>query len=139
MINYYKILDVKKTDDEDYILKKYKKKILKYKNLPFLNSDQKEEVKNLKTALYILSNEELKILYDNYLRNEKDNLKNNNNNNKTDENITNENITNKYNNLKKNELKDQDNKYLSDRLFSITVNQSSNLFEDETKLRSIIN
>ena len=136
MINYYKILDVKKTDDEDYIIKKYNKKILKYKNLPFLNSEQKEEVKNLKTALYILSNEELKILYDNYLRNEKDNLKNNNNN---DENKIDENITNKYNNLKKNELKDKDNKYLSDRLFSITVNKSSNLFEDETKLRSIMN
>jgi DnaJ-class molecular chaperone len=130
MINYYQILDVKKTDDRDYIIKKYNKKILKYKNLPFLSSEQKEDVKNLKTALYILSNEELKILYDNYLKALKKQEK------ELDSDNLNDNLGDKYVSLKKKELKDKDNKYLSDRLFSITINQSDNFYENEARLRS---
>jgi DnaJ-class molecular chaperone len=128
MINYYQILDVKKTDDQEYINKKYNKKILKYKNLPFLNSEQKEDVKNLKIAVYILTNEELKNLYDNYLKSLKIN-----NDDKSD---NFDNFSDKYVSLKKKELKDVDNKYLSDRLFSIPINQNSNFFENEARLRS---
>jgi DnaJ-class molecular chaperone len=128
MVNYYQILDAKKTNNRDIILKKYNKKILKYKNLPFLNSEQREEVRNLKVALYILSNMELKMLYDNYLDIQ---------NNKVDINDQTDNIHDKYTSLKKLETKDKDknNEYLTDRLFSIKVNQNLN-YENEVKLRS---
>jgi DnaJ-class molecular chaperone len=128
MVNYYQILDAKKTNNRDIILKKYNKKILKYKNLPFLNSEQREEVRNLKVALYILSNMELKMLYDNYLDIQ---------NNKVEINDQTDNIHDKYTSLKKLETKDKDknNEYLTDRLFSIKVNQNLN-YENEVKLRS---
>ena len=122
MINYYQILDVKKNNNKDEILKKYNKKILKYKNLPFLNSEQKEEVRNLKVALYILSNDELKDLYDNYMLSLK---------------VIENDMHDKYVSLKKleNNDKDKHNQYLTDRLFSIKVNQNLN-YENEAKLRS---
>jgi DnaJ-class molecular chaperone len=127
MINYYQILDAKKSNSKEDILKKYNKKIIKYKNLPFLNSEQKEEVHNLKVALHILSNLELKDLYDNYIENI-DNLQSKNSDND---------MHDKYTSLKKIETKDKDknNQYLTDRLFSIKVNKNLN-YENEAKLRS---
>jgi DnaJ-class molecular chaperone len=144
MINYYQILDAKKTNNKDIILKKYNKKILKYKNLPFLNSEQREEVRNLKVALYILSNMELKMLYDNYLDIQNNKVKSSDINNiqnleiNQNDNINlSDNIHDKYTSLKKLETKDKDknNQYLTDRLFSIKVNQNLN-YENEVKLRS---
>jgi DnaJ-class molecular chaperone len=130
MINYYQILDVKKSDNLDKITKKYNKKIMKFKNLPFLSSEQKDQVRNLKIALYILSNNELKKLYDNYL----DSLTITKVESEVED-IQNYNMTDKYVSLNKKDMKDKDNKYLTDRLFSIKVNQNLNL-DNESRLRS---
>jgi curved DNA-binding protein CbpA len=60
VINYYQILEVKYDATEKEINDAYKNKIKKYFNLPFLNENQKVDVKELKKAKFIFSNNELK-------------------------------------------------------------------------------
>ena len=64
---YYKILDLKYDTSEKEIYDSYNNKIKKYVNLPFLNETQKNEVKELKKAKFILSNSELRRQYDNII------------------------------------------------------------------------
>ena len=64
---YYKILELKYDTSEKEIYDSYNNKIKKYLNLPFLNETQKNEVKELKKAKFILSNSELRRQYDNII------------------------------------------------------------------------
>ena len=64
---YYKILELKYDTSEKEIYDSYNNKIKKYLNLHFLNETQKNEVKELKKAKFILSNSELKRQYDNII------------------------------------------------------------------------
>lgn len=61
---YYKILELKYDATEKEINESYKNKIKKYFNLPFLNENQKVEIKELKKAKFILSNNDLRKKYD---------------------------------------------------------------------------
>ena len=61
---YYQILEVKYDATEKEINDAYKNKIKKYFNLPFLNENQKVDIKELKKAKFILSNIELRKKYD---------------------------------------------------------------------------
>lgn len=61
---YYKLLDINKDATKEAVYNAYKMKIEKYRNLPFLNASQKNEIKELKKAKFVLSNEELKYKYD---------------------------------------------------------------------------
>ena len=61
---YYQILEVKYEATEKEINDAYKNKIKKYFNLPFLNENQKVDIKELKKAKFILSNNELRKKYD---------------------------------------------------------------------------
>ena len=61
---YYKILELKKDATNKQIYESYTAKIEKYRGLPFLNTTQKVEVKELKKAKYILTNEDLRKQYD---------------------------------------------------------------------------
>jgi DnaJ-class molecular chaperone len=61
---YYKILELKYNATEKEINESYKNKIKKYFNLPFLNENQKIEIKELKKAKFILSNNDLRKKYD---------------------------------------------------------------------------
>ena len=61
---YYQILELKYDATEKEINDAYKNKIKKYFNLPFLNEHQKVDIKELKKAKFILSNNELRIKYD---------------------------------------------------------------------------
>ena len=61
---YYKILDIDIGTDSNFVYKAYHDKIEKYRNLPFFNSAQKSEVKELKRAKCVLTNSELRSLYD---------------------------------------------------------------------------
>lgn len=61
---YYKILDIKYEADYDEVNQAYLDKIKKYSNLPFLNENQKHEIKELKKAHYVLSNHDLRDVYD---------------------------------------------------------------------------
>ena len=64
---YYKILELKYDTSEKEIYDSYNNKIKKYLNLPFLNETQKNEVKELKKAKFILCNSELRRQYDNII------------------------------------------------------------------------
>ena len=61
---YYQILELKYDATEKEINESYKNKIKKYFNLPFLNENQKVEIKELKKAKFILSNNDLRKKYD---------------------------------------------------------------------------
>lgn len=61
---YYQILELKYDATEKEINDAYKNKIKKYFNLPFLNEHQKVDIKELKKAKFILSNNELRKKYD---------------------------------------------------------------------------
>ena len=45
---YYKLLEIPKDSSKEDIYNAYKIKIEKYRNLPFLNTAQKNEIKDLK-------------------------------------------------------------------------------------------
>jgi DnaJ-class molecular chaperone len=61
---YYKILELNYNATEEEINDAYKNKIKKYFNLPFLNENQKVEIKELKKAKFLLSNNDLRKKYD---------------------------------------------------------------------------
>lgn len=61
---YYQILELKYNATEKEIIESYNNKIKKYFNLPFLNENQKVEIKELKKAKFILSNTDLREKYD---------------------------------------------------------------------------
>jgi DnaJ-class molecular chaperone len=61
---YYQILELKYNATEKEINESYNNKIKKYFNLPFLNENQKVEIKELKKAKFILSNTDLREKYD---------------------------------------------------------------------------
>jgi DnaJ-class molecular chaperone len=64
---YYKILELKYDTTETEIYESYNNRIKKYLNLPFLNETQKNEVKELKKAKFVLSNTKLRKQYDNII------------------------------------------------------------------------
>jgi len=61
---YYKILELPLDAKVEHIYAAYNSKIEKYRNLPFLNTAQKAEVKELKKAKFVLSNDEFRKIYD---------------------------------------------------------------------------
>ena len=61
---YYKILDLDNNATKEEINKAYNSKIQKYIGLPFLNHTQETEVKELKRSLAVLTNNELRQIYD---------------------------------------------------------------------------
>ena len=61
---YYKILDLTYDASEKQVNEAYNNKIKKYINLPFLNETQKTEVKELKKAKFVLTNTDLRKIYD---------------------------------------------------------------------------
>lgn len=63
MDNYYKILQLSMSAENDEIIQAYKQKIKPYKKFTYLNKQQKKEVKLLKEALYVLTNKELRNIY----------------------------------------------------------------------------
>jgi DnaJ-class molecular chaperone len=69
MDNYYELLNINNNASFENINIAYENAISKYNNLTFLLPQQISEIKKLKTALYILTNPELKNKYDNKLSN----------------------------------------------------------------------
>jgi len=72
---YYKILDLEYDASIESIYDSYNTKIAKYRNLPFLNNAQKVEIKELKKAKYVLSNTELRKIYDTTINNKNSEIK----------------------------------------------------------------
>ncbi len=61
---YYKLLEINYDAPLNEINNSYSQKIKKYLYLPFLTDTQKNEIKELKKAKYILLNPDLKKIYD---------------------------------------------------------------------------
>jgi DnaJ-class molecular chaperone len=102
---YYKILEVNYDAENNEIKEAYSNKIKKYSNLPFLNENQKSEIKELKKANYVLSNDDLRQVYDNIIIQEMET-----------QNKFKENNNEKPTILKKEKL---DSTIMSDRVFSM--------------------
>ena len=73
MKDYYIILCINNMDDVDSneIKKQYNIQISKFRGLPFLTKMMIQDIKNIKEALYILSNPIMKIKYDKILKKQK--------------------------------------------------------------------
>ena len=63
---YYKILDLNNNATKQDVINAYTTKIKKYSGLPFLDVNQEAEVKELKKAHAVLTNTELRHIYDAY-------------------------------------------------------------------------
>jgi hypothetical protein len=73
MKDYYIILCIDNIDnvDNNEIKKQYNIQISKFRGLPFLTKMMIQDIKNIKEALYILSNPVMKIKYDKILKKQK--------------------------------------------------------------------
>lgn len=65
MKNYYQILGIKYTANENDIYNAYRNKISQFNHLPFHTSQMINEIKSLKEALYVLSDDFRREKYDN--------------------------------------------------------------------------
>ncbi len=90
MENYYELLEVLHSASQKEIMMAYENKITKYNNLRQLNRSQIEEIKLLKAGLYILTNQDLRLKYNNVMgiRNSSNNLKKKVENNFGENNLT---------------------------------------------------
>jgi hypothetical protein len=141
-INYYKLIGIDMNNDNinniELIINLCNKKLSSYKYLPFLNSNQQLEFKELQKAKYIFMNEDLKNKYDNIIfkKHIKHNINTNTNTNtNTFEayqdsnldnlfslNVNNSNSTNNNTNLDNSNSKKKEkinNNLVGDRIFSM--------------------
>jgi DnaJ-class molecular chaperone len=142
MKTFYDLLNIKLDDSSEIIKFAYKNKIKKYNDIEKLTSDDISQIKQLKTALFILSNDEYKYNYDQLINNNKI-ICIKDNENIPNENIPNENIPNanipNANNYEDNEFtlntlfsnnidkqkidnfeNNKDNSFISNRIFSMS-------------------
>jgi DnaJ-class molecular chaperone len=68
MNNFYSCLEISPNSTVREILMAYENKITKFFNLNKLSPEQISEIKMLKISLYVLTNPELKLKYDNFLK-----------------------------------------------------------------------
>jgi DnaJ-class molecular chaperone len=66
MITYYDVLNVTPVDDKETIYNNYNN-VISYYNNPNLTPDQQSQVKFIKMALYVLTNDNLKNKYNYYI------------------------------------------------------------------------
>jgi DnaJ-class molecular chaperone len=121
-INYYNLLEINNISNQTEILNAYQNKIKKFRNRNRYDNSEIFEIKLLKKGLYILTNQKLKLKYDNTIG-----LTNNigpeaSNNDSTDNLDSVFNIDNTWMdthkltaNVKKNELNN-----IGDRIFSLS-------------------
>jgi len=121
-INYYNLLEINNISSQTEILNAYQNKIKKFRNRNRYDNSEIFEIKLLKKGLYILTNQKLKLKYDNTIG-----LTNNigpeaSNNDSTDNLDSVFNIDNTWMdthkltaNVKKNELNN-----IGDRIFSLS-------------------
>jgi DnaJ-class molecular chaperone len=72
MINYYNILGLELYANEKDIYTAYREKIGQFNNLPFLTKTMIDEIKMIKSAIYILGDEYKKNKYDEKYKRYKD-------------------------------------------------------------------
>ena len=106
MENYYELLDVDIGATNREIKRAYRKKVVRFNNRQ-MNDNEKEYVKRLKKALYILVDSELRKLYNKKIIDLNNNQKNN--------------VSENFNLMKKDEFSNNNNKNKSihDRIFDL--------------------
>lgn len=72
MINYYNILGLELYANEKDIYNAYRNKIKQFNNLPFLTKIMIDEIKMIKSAIYILGDEQKRIRYNEKYKRHKD-------------------------------------------------------------------
>ena len=137
MEDYYKILGLVNNATSVDISNNYNLKLLEYKCLPFLTDKDKQNIKNIKKAFFILSNDEYKKTYDNSLKiqnkptinaisSDFDSYSTWDNNSTL---LQNNNTFEKQNLPNENKKQLFNHSYISDRIFSLnisTVNSTNN-------------
>jgi DnaJ-class molecular chaperone len=63
---YYKLLNLNNNATKQDVINAYNIKIKKYSGLPFLDVNQESEIKELKKAYAVLTNNELRAIYDDH-------------------------------------------------------------------------
>lgn len=104
MENYYELLNVDLSATNREIKRAYRKKVVRFNNRE-MNDQEKEYVKRLKKAVYILVDSSLRKLYNKKLFEL-------NNNNKP-------NLNENFNLMKKDEFSKDKNKCIHDRIFDL--------------------
>jgi DnaJ-class molecular chaperone len=84
--NCYEMLEISTNFSNEELEQAYELKIGKYNNLPFLTDVMKHEVKQIKIAYYILSNDKLKNNYNKTILNNNNKILNNSDSQKLDNN-----------------------------------------------------
>jgi DnaJ-class molecular chaperone len=137
MDDYYKILGIQYDASITDITNTFNLKIFEYKALPFLTDKDKQSIKNLKKAFFVLSNEEYKKTYDISLKNSLNNAKDISGVedgsyylwSSSDKSTNNSDIVDTIattNNGTKKQL--FNHSYISDRIFSLTGNNNNTNF-----------
>jgi DnaJ-class molecular chaperone len=65
--NYYNLFDITNSSSTNEIVIAYEIKIIQFNNIKNLSQNQINDIKILKTGLYILTNPELRVIYDKLL------------------------------------------------------------------------
>ena len=152
MEDFYKLFNISYTSSLTEIMSAYQEKISKYNKLLYIDDLKSKEIKELKKGLYILTNSNLKKIYDEKLS-LNDNSNDNSNNNSNDNNIKCANVSENeatldelfsQNLLIKNNYDNNDTKHdtkiennlLGDRVFSLShMNKVNDLNSFSLELR----
>ena len=131
MDNYYTCLEIQSNSSEEDIIKSYNAKITKFNNMQSLNAYQINQIKELKKALYVLTNPRLKELYDIKLSNDIKCM-----NSFDDVDTLDSQFTTKFENIKSDEKDKMNSCSLGDRIFSLShMNKKPELNEFNLDLR----
>ena len=104
MENYYELLDVDIGATNREIKRAYRKKVVRFNNRQ-MNDEEKEYVKRLKKAVYILVDSDLRKLYNKKMIDMNNNQKNN--------------VSENFNLMKKDQFNKDKNKSIHDRIFDL--------------------
>jgi DnaJ-class molecular chaperone len=133
--DYYNYFNISLDANSNEILNAYRNKIIKFRNISNLDSDQINEIKILKYGLYILLNKKLRIKYNNLigsLDNEPTAM-----NQEINDSLDNVfNIDNSWmnNNLIKNDKDKNDINMLGNRIFSLSNLQKKPGYSTENEI-----
>ncbi len=114
MEDYYKILNVEYTATKEEIIASYDKIMVNYKIQPFITENDKTQIKLIKKAHYVLTNDEYRSAYDTNLQLKKKQLQ--------QQTFT----VQPFNAVNNNKKSGFNNSYIADRIFSMHSGVNNN-------------
>ena len=144
MENFYNLLKITPNSSRQDVINAYKNSIKRYTQLKMLDSEQIQNIRSLKIALYVLCDDSLRLSYDNLLskvdninpsNNEYDDIDSQFNNDKSWMNNVNNMIANQTNNNTSNNGRKNkgNNNMIGDRIFSLQELNKRPLYPVEYK------